>query len=126
MKPRILFVDDCAYLLESIRRMLGDAREQWDMEFFDSSRLAAEALQARTFDVVVADQSMPGLNGTDLLQEAKAHRPATACFLLSGDAPDLAGGAVAAGPFQWIAKPCGAALLRQRIAQALTNRNQEG
>jgi CheY-like chemotaxis protein len=71
----ILFVDDDASVLSSMRRMLHPMRSQWRMAFATSGDEAMEMLSMNAYDVVVSDMRMPGMNGAQLLTRVRArHR----------------------------------------------------
>lgn len=106
MTARILFVDDDPVLLEAMERQFG---EHHGVETAGGGRAALDVFQRqRPFDVVVADQSMPGMTGVELLTTIRSLSPDTARILLTGD-PDLQAvhDAVTDGViFRVLAKPC--------------------
>ncbi|TAL29575.1 MAG: sigma-54-dependent Fis family transcriptional regulator [Spirochaetes bacterium] len=63
----IMVVDDEAIILESIRDYLSG----YSIRTFLDPRDAWKALQNEYFDIIVSDYKMPGMNGLDLLLEAK-------------------------------------------------------
>ena len=81
---RILLVDDDESVLRLTRRML--ERHGYRVTSFDGSLEALEAfeLQPDDFDLVVADQTMPGLTGADLAQRLVAIRRDIPVVLCSG------------------------------------------
>ncbi|MDQ7030870.1 MAG: response regulator [Ardenticatenia bacterium] len=79
---RILVVDDEPDVLEyscQILRALGH-----EVEAVASAERALLRLQYRTFDVVLTDYSLPGLNGLELAQMIKKRSPATLVGVISG------------------------------------------
>ena len=62
-KPRVLVVDDELDQVEIIRDWLAD---EYLVEIFTSSLAALAALEARTYDLLITDFSMPELNGAQL------------------------------------------------------------
>lgn len=48
MKKRLLFVDDDPNVLNGLRRSLYRMRQDWDMEFVDSSASALAQLEKQT------------------------------------------------------------------------------
>ena len=118
MKRRILFVDDEPRLLEGLKRLLRPMRQKWEMEFKGSGIEALACMDHTSFDVVVSDVRMPGMNGVELLTAIKEQHPQTVRLLLSGQADiEIIMGAI--GPtHQYLAKPCDADLLKTTISRA--------
>jgi len=85
---RIIFVDDEPKILEGLQRLLRPQRQQWEMVFAQSGEQALLELGKATFDVVVTDMRMPGMDGAALLEAIRARAPSTRCILLSGYAED--------------------------------------
>ncbi len=85
---RILFVDDEEDLLYSGEKML--KRLGYEPVVFGSSLEALEAFRAKpdSFDLIITDQSMPHLTGTELAREALHIRPGIPIILCSGFSPD--------------------------------------
>ena len=65
MKHSVLFVDDEPNVLEGLERAL--RMEPFTLLTATSGGEAMEVLNNASVDVVVADQEMPGMKGTDLL-----------------------------------------------------------
>jgi CheY-like chemotaxis protein len=82
-RPIVLFVDDDPRVLAAIRRCL--RREGYDVLTAESAREALERLADGAADLVIADQRMPGMSGTDLLSEIRERFPLTPCALLTAD-----------------------------------------
>jgi CheY-like chemotaxis protein len=81
---RILFVDDESRVLDGIRRMLYTERGRWDMQFALGGEAALQACEEGSFDVVVSDMRMPGMDGATLLGHIRDRFPNTARIILSG------------------------------------------
>jgi putative nucleotidyltransferase with HDIG domain len=126
MKQRILFVDDDGNVLEGLRRMLRNMRHEWDMAFAESGERALEILRESTFDVVVSDMRMPGMDGSQLLARVQELYPNAARIILSGHSDrDLILKSVRSA-HQFLAKPCDSRTLQTTIARALALRNLLG
>lgn len=85
---RILFVDDEEDLLYAGARML--KRLGYESVVFRSSLEALKAFRAKpdSFDLIITDQSMPHMTGTELAREALRIRPGMPIILCSGFSPD--------------------------------------
>lgn len=127
-KKRILFVDDDVNVLNGLRRMLHRLRSDWDMEFVESGEDALQRLSEESFDVVVSDMRMPGMNGAQLLEQVQQRYPHIVRLILSGFSDqELILRSV--GPaHQFLAKPCDADMLTESVRRScslrefLTNR----
>lgn len=85
MEPiRALFVDDERSLLDGLRRSLHRMAKGWNLEFVESGAKALERLEHQSFDVVITDMRMPGMNGVELLTEVRKLYPKIVRFILSG------------------------------------------
>src|SRR6185369_17925893 len=80
----VLFVDDDPSMLQALRLRLRRMRNAWEMEFVGSGMEAIARLEQRTFDVIVSDQRMPGMDGAALLQIIRTRWPRTVRIVLSG------------------------------------------
>lgn len=117
-QKRILFVDDEPKILDGLRRMLRPMRRDWDMAFVESGPAALDLLAGETFEVVVTDMRMPGMDGGQLLRRVMEHYPQTIRIVLSGqaDREAILGGV---GPIhQYLSKPCDAETLKASLTRA--------
>lgn len=89
-RPRVLLADDYAGLLTAWRRLLEPTCEV--VGTVRNGRALLEATIALTPDVVVADLSMPEVNGIDACRQIKLARPETKVIL------------VTAGGDEWVAR----------------------
>jgi HD-like signal output (HDOD) protein len=117
---RILFVDDEPNLLDGMRRMLHSTRDRWELEFAESGEAALAACQAardedRSFDVVVSDLRMPGMDGAELLAQIKKRFPETARVVLSGYSDTELKARAASVAYRVLAKPCGMQELKETL-----------
>ena len=106
MKKRILFVDDEPNILDGLRNSLRRQRGEWDMVFTLGGPAALEALGKESYDVVVTDMRMAGMDGAHLLRQVKERHPAVARLVLSGHADQDAVASVLPLAHQYLSKPC--------------------
>lgn len=116
-KKRILFVDDEPEILTSLRNLLYKERARWDMALANDGPSALKLLRERTFDVVVSDMRMPGMDGAELLTQIKSEFPMVARIMLSGHADPEAIMRALPALHQVLAKPCEREALRSAIAR---------
>ncbi|MBC8317540.1 MAG: response regulator [Desulfobulbaceae bacterium] len=105
-KKRILFVDDEPNILVGLRRMLRSLRKEIDMEFAESGKEALQVMSKASFDVVVSDMRMPGMDGAELLTEVRRLYPDTIRIILSGYAAAEAIMRTETIVHQFLHKPC--------------------
>jgi len=120
--PTVLFVDDDQSLLEGIRRALRG--EPYEIAVAGDARAALEIIKTKKIAVVVADEHMPFMQGSDFLAAAAAHYPAMVRILFTGR-PDLetAIKAINQGQiYRFLTKPCPAEEMKLCLRQALQHR----
>jgi DNA-binding NtrC family response regulator len=103
---RILFVDDEPHMLSALRRMLMPQRARWAMTFVEGGMRALEALERESFDVLISDMRMPGMDGAALLSEVQRLYPRTYRMVLSGYAEAAATTKVMQVAQRFLNKPC--------------------
>jgi PAS domain S-box-containing protein len=81
---RVLLIEDEAPVLAAIDEVL--SRLGYETVSFSDSHAALAAFEAapERFDVVVTDETMPGLTGTGLARVLRSHRPDLPILLVSG------------------------------------------
>lgn len=119
MAPTILFVDDDRRLAEAVKRVL--RREPYEILIAGSAVEALAVLEAIQVDVLVTDQQMPMMNGTELLSIVKTKFPLMKRIMLSGKATvDTTVRAINEGEvFRFLTKPYNEIELAIAIRQAL-------
>lgn len=79
---KVLCVDDDAFILTSLRRILG---RRFDVVTSDCARAGLEIFSAQgPFDVVVSDMRMPGMDGATFLSLINSLDPSAKTILLTG------------------------------------------
>lgn len=86
--PTVLFVDDDPLILHAIRRVLH--RQPYSLLTATSPREALQLLEVRRVAVVVADQNMPEMLGSEFLCRVRRDFAAVGRILLTGGADDVA------------------------------------
>jgi YesN/AraC family two-component response regulator len=72
---RILFVDDEPRILDGLKRMLHSMRREWEMVFALSGQQALDLLGSGSFNVIISDMRMPGMDGHQLLEKVRQAHP---------------------------------------------------
>ena len=118
MAKRILFVDDEPMVLNGLQRSLRLMRSEWEMVFAPGGTEALAAMDLRTFDIIVTDMRMPGMDGAQLLEEVKKRSPQTLRMVLSGQSDRETILRSVNPAHQFISKPCEAEELKSRLIRA--------
>lgn len=84
MDNKILLVDDEANVLSALKRALFD--EQLEIVSVISAEKALEIMQEQHFKVVVSDERMIGMQGSEFLAQVREHYPHTLRIMLTGHA----------------------------------------
>ncbi len=115
----VLFVDDESNILSSIKRTL--RREGYDILTAENAVEGFSLLARYDVQVIVSDQRMPGMNGTEFLSRVKNLYPQTVRMVLSGYSEisavtdSINKGAV----YRFMMKPWNDENLKEEIAGAL-------
>lgn len=130
---RILLVDDEENILSALRRLLAmrsageDEARKYAVETFSAPADALKRARETTFDLVISDYRMPGMDGVAFLKAFRQIQPDAVRIILSGYA-DLAGlvGAInEAQIHRFISKPWHDFDLKSAVEQALNFRTMQ-
>ena len=114
---RLLFIDDEENVLNGLQRMLRPMRREWDMQFVTSGIEALNLLARASYDVVVSDMRMPGMDGPKLLKEVQGRYPHIVRIVLSGQSDRLMIDEARGATHQYLGKPCRSDTLKARISR---------
>ncbi|KKO46824.1 hypothetical protein WG68_02445 [Arsukibacterium ikkense] len=112
----LLFIDDDAFVLSAYQRMLHNAAYQ--CQFVQQPEHIWLLPELANVDMVLVDQQMPGIRGSELLWQLQQRYPAIKRVLITGDVE----AALQQLPAELVldavlAKPCSKATLIQSIAE---------
>lgn len=120
----VVAVDDQPEVLVALRRVLRD--EPYEFVTFSSPAEALEWMNAHTIDLLIADERMPGMLGSDLMERLQAMSPGTLRVLLTGYPGSSTVEYGLAHGIDWlISKPWNDAALRITLRQLLEERDPE-
>jgi diguanylate cyclase (GGDEF)-like protein/PAS domain S-box-containing protein len=133
MKPAIVCVDDDAMVLASLGEQLSRGLgEHYDIELVTNAAETLELLQelqAEGVDipVIISDQRMPGISGTELLAQVHQLCPKILSILLTGESSieDVAKAVNTAHLYRYIPKPWDQTDLMLTVKEALRSYFQE-
>ena len=89
--------DDARSLLALVLR-----RQGYSVDTCADAALALTQLEATRYDVMMTDQTMPGMSGTDLVLAARRLQSGLRCIVASGQPPPEAS---VRGDTAWLTKP---------------------
>ena len=120
MQPRVLLVDDEPRVLSAVQAAL--RTEAFEVVGTTSPAQALALLSEEPFNVLVSDEEMPGMKGSEFLARAYKAYPHIPRIMLSGraDVEALARAVNDAEIFRFLAKPVRTADLVQSIHAALS------
>jgi len=121
----ILLVDDEPHVLSALTRVLRNTGYQ--VLAAGSGSQALSIMETTKIKVIVSDEKMEGMQGSELLAEARRRFPHTLRILLSGHTtPEMAMRAVnEGGIYRFLAKPCDDAMLRSTLSAAIDKYNSD-
>jgi len=117
LKPKVLVIDDEEDFLETIVKRL--LLRGLDVIGVDSGKEALKVLQEQSFDVVILDVRMPGMDGIETLREIKKRTPLTEVIMLTGHGSVESGiQGMQLGAFDYVIKPADFEELFEKLNQA--------
>lgn len=124
-EEKILFVDDEPLVLAAIRRQL---HGKFDIELVNSPDKALQKMKSGgQFSIVIADMTMPHMNGAQFLSEVSTLSPTSIRIVLTGNREQrVAAEAINEGKvFRFLSKPCSTDKLVTTLNEALEQHKTE-
>lgn len=120
-RKTVLLVDDDGKLLRGLERSF--AEEDYELLTAVSAAEAKACLAKYPVDLILSDNLMPGMLGTDFLTEVRKEYPNVKLMMLSGYLPEAAAQRAIReiGVLQVLNKPCKASELAAAIRDALAH-----
>ena len=116
---RVLVVDDSEEVRSLMTFLLSS--EGYAVSEASDGDEALKRIKAESFDVVVTDFQMPGLNGLELMTRAREQDDQTPVIIVSGLDTDLSRLAVELGAYAWMTKPLSRCLFLDIVRSATTS-----
>jgi EAL domain-containing protein (putative c-di-GMP-specific phosphodiesterase class I) len=118
-KASVLVVDDDPDVLRGVVRLLRS--QGYSVTSANNGADAARSLHGRSFDVIVSDIKMPGMDGIQLLREVREHDLHVPVVLVTGEpAVSTAVQALEYGAFHYLTKPVDSEALMRSVAKAVS------
>ncbi len=124
MQHTILVVDDQTAVLSILKGIL--TKGPYTVMSARSSREAFEILEKIAIDVIISDERMPSMSGSDFLAIVRYHYPETVRIILTGYASlESALKAINEGEiFRFLTKPCRSQELLAAVEDALAHKEK--
>jgi len=127
MPKQVLIVDDEETLTWSLSKTLARDREIYEVSTANDGQTALRHLKVRSFDVVVLDIRLPGIDGLDLLVRIRQDMPATKVIIMTAyGSSEIKEKAKARGSLYYIEKPFDLDHMRSLILKALREDSDKG
>jgi HD-like signal output (HDOD) protein len=117
VKRSIYIVDDQVAVLETAVLILRGNDDMWDVAGFSDPLEALGAVKAKAPDLILSDQLMPGMQGSQLLEEVRTVAPSTIRVIMSGYV-SLSKLTLITSAHQYIAKPFDISKLRELVQRS--------
>jgi two-component system, NtrC family, nitrogen regulation response regulator NtrX len=102
--PNILVIDDEKPIRDALSNIL--TTEMYQVDIAENGKKGLEMIQEHTYDAILCDIKMPGLDGMEVMAKATEITPETPFILISGHGSiELAVEAVRKGAYDFISKP---------------------
>ncbi len=122
-RTSILILDDEPIVSKRLTPSL--EKKGYEVEAFTSSKEALERIEERSFDIVVTDLKMEGVDGMQFLTRVKEKYPDTEVIVITGFATmATAKESFNKGVFDFLAKPFKLGEIAEVIARAEAKRKQ--
>ena len=118
---KVLIVDDEKEFLETLAMRLKNRGLK--VSAAETGEMAVEKVQEESFDAILLDLAMPGMDGIETLKRLRELNPDSQVILLTGQATiKKATEAMRLGALDLLEKPADIELLVEKIEEAATNK----
>jgi excisionase family DNA binding protein len=117
---RVLIVDDEASIREFLSKTL--ALENYEVETVDSGGAALDRMRTSSYDLLIADLKMPGIDGLTLIRQAKSLNADLRTIIVTGYSSESSAiEAVNLGVNRYLLKPFSIPKILSAAAEALSS-----
>lgn len=121
MHPRILIVDDETAHLQALCDLLSD--HNYETAGFSDGFAALATLRSGTFDLLLTDLMMPGMDGIAMVESARSIDPDLACIVMTGEGSIASAvKAMKVGALDYIIKPFKISAILPVLVRAMETR----
>ncbi|HTY23480.1 MAG TPA: response regulator [Desulfomonilaceae bacterium] len=116
-KLRIMVLDDEPIVCKRLKPAL--EKQGYEVDAFIQSSEAMEQIKQVNYDIIITDLKMKGIDGMQLLSEAKSRSPKTEVIVITGFATmETAKESFHKGVFDFIAKPFKLSEIQEVVSRA--------
>lgn len=116
-KLKIMVLDDEPIVCKRLKPAL--EKQGYEVDTFTLSSEAMQQIQQVDYDIIITDLKMKGIDGMQLLTEAKRRSPHTEIIVITGFATmDTAKESFQKGVFDFIAKPFKLSEIQEAVSRA--------
>lgn len=120
MAERLLIVEDEETLRESLARVF--LREGYEAHTVDSAEAALKIAEGTSYDLIITDIILPGINGIELLKKCREQNPEQVVVVITAFASlETAVEALRAGAYDYVIKP----IIHEEIKRVVRNALRE-
>ena len=120
MAESMLIVEDEETLRESLKRVL--LRDGYTVDTVNSAESALRSIEDGTYDLIITDIILPGIDGIELVRRVREKTPDQAVIVITAYASlETAVGALRAGAYDYVVKP----IIHEEIKRTVRNALQE-
>ena len=121
---RVLIVDDEPFARQTLSEWLRE--KNYDVLEAESGRQAMERIRKDKPDIVISDMVMPGMDGLQLLKEAKAAKADASFLMVTGyPPPSVAVNVMQHGASDYMVKPFSPGEVTRRVKRILLRKSLE-
>jgi DNA-binding NtrC family response regulator len=122
MAERLLIVEDEATLSESLQRVL--SKDGYEVDAVNSAETALRNIEAVSYDLLITDITLPGIDGIELLRRIREKFPDQIIIIMTAYASiETAVGALRGGAYDYVIKPIIHEEIKRIVRNALRERS---
>lgn len=112
-----MVIDDEPIVCRRLKQIL--EKTGYEVDVFNDGANAIEGLGEKSYDIIITDLKMKGVDGMKILETARAKNPGTKVIMITGFAEmETAREAFRKGVFDFISKPVEIDVIKQVISRA--------
>lgn len=117
---RILLIEDEKSIRNVLRNILTEENDSYIVDDAENGKEGLKLIEQETYDLVMCDIKMPGMDGIEVLEKIKATKPEITVVMISGHGDlDTAVETIKKGAYDYISKPPDLNRLLQTVRNAL-------